>query len=80
MGEVVDKEDVNGEEENRENITVNNLTMKIIEFWYNTVNKKGDGQEDTAYAATDCVDDSEDVKVLNQTALMFCFFLSILTL
>ena len=56
MGEVVDKEEICSEEEYGEDITEDYLSMEIIQFRYKYIHEEGDGQEDTAYAATDCVD------------------------
>ena len=65
--EVVDKKEIRGEEENGENIAEDNFTMEIIEFRYNDVHKEGDDQEETAYAAADCVDKTKDGEVLIKT-------------
>ena len=67
VGEVVDKKEVSGEEENGENIAQDDFTVEIIEFRYIDVHKEGDDQEETAYAATDCVNKTKIREVLIKT-------------
>ena len=66
--EVVDKKEVSGEEEIGENIAQDDFTMDIIEFRYIDVHKEGDDQEETAYAATDCVVKTKIREVMIKTA------------
>ena len=69
--EVIDKKEVSGEEENGENIAQDYFTMEIIEFRYIDVHKEGYDQEETAYAATDCVDKTKIREVMIKIAIEF---------
>ena len=53
---VVDKDKIGGEEEDGKNIAEDYFTVEIIQFRNTDVHKEGDGQEDAADAATDCVE------------------------
>ena len=68
VGEVIDKKEISSEEENGKNIAEDNFAVEVIEFRYNDVHKEGDDQEETAYAATDCVDKPKNEEVLIKTA------------
>ena len=63
MGAVVDQHKVGGQEEYGDNVTEDNLAVKVVKLWHPDIHQECDDQEDAADDPTDGVDkpDSEDV-------------------
>ena len=67
MGDVIGKEEIDCEKEYCEDIAQNNPAVEIIQFRNKDIHKEGDGQEDTADAATDSIDQSQNALILAKT-------------
>ena len=63
MGDVVDQDQVGGQEEDGDDVTEDNLPVEIVQLRHPDIHQERDDQEDAADDSTDGVDksDSEDV-------------------
>ena len=63
MGEVVDQDQVGGQEEYGDDVTEDNLAVEVVELRHPDIHQECDDQKDAADDSTDGVDksDSEDV-------------------
>lgn len=67
VGEVVDNENVGGEEEDSGDVAEHDLAVEVVELGHGDVDDEGDEEEDAGDAAADGVDKAEDTAVFLDT-------------